>query len=55
MSEMAGDVDHEALMDHCALECMHAIEAKDTEKFVESLHVLVGDLLNKLQSPEGEA
>lgn len=44
--------DDEAMLDHCALECMHAIEAKDQEKFLDSLHVLIADLLNKMQTPE---
>ena len=50
MSEQ--DPDHEALLDHCALECMHAMESKDTEKFVDALHVLVGDILHKMSKPE---
>lgn len=40
--------DHEALMDHCALECMNALEMKDKEGFRDAFHVLVADILNKL-------
>lgn len=40
--------DNEALMDHCALECMRAIESKDKQAFRESFHVLIADILNKL-------
>lgn len=38
----------EMLMDHCAMECMHAIKNGDKESFMDSLHVLVADLLNKM-------
>ena len=49
------DSDHESVMDQCALECIHAIESKDTEGFMDALHVLVADILVKLQAdPEGE-
>jgi len=47
------DSDHEMLMDHCALECMHAIKADDTGSFRDSFQTLVADILNKI-SPEGE-
>lgn len=43
-----GDMDQDALMDHCALECMKAIEVKDKEAFRDSFHVLVADILNRL-------
>lgn len=42
------DSDHEMMMDHMALEAMHAIEAKDKEGFRDSFHALVADVLNKL-------
>jgi len=42
------DEDSEAVMDHCALECMRAIELKDKDQFRMSFHVLVGDILHKL-------
>jgi hypothetical protein len=42
------DSDHEALMDHVALECMNALEMKDKEGFRDAFHVLVADILNKL-------
>lgn len=50
--EVGGD--DEALMDHVALECMHAIDSKDKPAFLESLNVLIADVLNKMQSDEGE-
>ena len=40
--------DHEAVMDQCALECMHAIEMKDKEAFRQSFHILIADILSKL-------
>lgn len=42
------DDDNEAVMDHCALECMKAIETKDRPAFREAFHVLVADILNKI-------
>ncbi len=50
--EMEHGDDNETLMDHVALECMHAIEAKDKAGFLDSFHVLVADLLNKMESKE---
>lgn len=54
--------DNESMMDHCALECMRAIESKDKEAFREAFHVLVADILDKLsmdmemdEMKEGEA
>ena len=46
------DKDHDEVMNHVALECMHAIEDKDTYGFMESLHVLIADILNKMSVPE---
>lgn len=52
------DGDNESLMDHCALEMMHAIESKDKSALLDSFHVLVADVLNKMssddESTEGE-
>lgn len=48
------DQDNEAIMDHCALEMMHAIENKDKEMFKNAFHVLVHDIVGKL-SDEMEA
>jgi len=51
------DEDHEALMDHVALECMNAIEAKDKAAFKESFGVLMADILGKMSAEhesEGE-
>lgn len=44
----AEDQDHEQLMDHCALECMNAIESKNKEAFRDSLNVLMAHTLNKM-------
>jgi len=38
----------EALLDHCALECMRAMENKDKEAFRSAFQVLVYDILAKL-------
>lgn len=48
----ATDDDHEAIMDQVAMEAMHAVDSKDHEKYRDALHVLVGDLLSKMQTPE---
>lgn len=48
------DGDHDAIIDHVALECMHAIESKDKEKFMDAFHVLVGDLIEKMRPMTGE-
>jgi hypothetical protein len=45
------------MMDHVALELMHAIESKDKESFAHSFEVLVNDILtkfsNEMESTEG--
>lgn len=46
------DNDNDAVMDHVALECMHAIEMKDKAQFLESFHVLVADILNRMESKD---
>lgn len=48
------DQDNDMVLDQCALECMHAIEAKDKEKFMDAFHMLVADLLMKLQPEKDE-
>jgi hypothetical protein len=55
-SEMSAD-DHEALIDHCAIECMNAIENKDKAAFKQAFEVLVVDILDKLSMDmeEGES
>lgn len=40
--------DDDSVMDHVALECMTAIENKDKTAFMDSLHVLVADILHDL-------
>jgi hypothetical protein len=51
-SEMS---DHEAIMDHCALEAMHALESKDKAAFKDAMGVLITDILMKLQTDHQEA
>ena len=46
------DEDHENLMNHVAMEAVHAVHAKDHETFKSSLHVLMADLLNKMGREE---
>ena len=48
------DSDHEMMMDQVAHEAMEAIEKKDKDQFKECLHVLISDLLMKMQPQEGE-
>ena len=48
------DSDDDAIMDHVALECMHAIEAKDKDKFLDSLHVIVAHTIHGMSEPEDE-
>lgn len=45
--------DNKALMEQCALECMHALENKDKGAFLEAFHCLVADVLNRMQPEEG--
>lgn len=52
--DMSGG-DDSALLDHVALECMHAIEAKDKDAFLDAFNVLIADMLHKMQMDEGEA
>lgn len=47
-AEIEMNSDDESMMDHCALECMKAIETKDKEAFRASFEVLVSDIINKL-------
>lgn len=48
------DGDSESLMDHCALELMHAIESKDKSAMLDAFHVLVADVLNKMSSDDDQ-
>jgi hypothetical protein len=41
--------DDDMMLNHVALECMHAIESKDKDAFLDSFHVLVSDIVNKMQ------
>lgn len=40
--------DDDVMMDHVALEAMHAIDAKDKSAFKDAFHVLIVDVLNKM-------
>ncbi len=46
--------DDDMIMDHCALECMQAIESKDKDTFMESMSMLVQDIINKNFSDESQ-
>jgi hypothetical protein len=46
------DHDHEALMDHVALEFMHAVDAKDKEGMLEAFEVLAADVCSRMSMPE---
>lgn len=46
--------DNDAVMDHCALEMMHAIESKDVGSFMDAFEVLVADILNRMEGPDGD-
>lgn len=50
----ANMADEDMMLDHVALECMHALESKDKDAFMDALHVLVADLLMKMQSEPDE-
>ena len=55
--EAAMPSDDDTIMDHCALECMNAIEMKDAAGFRESFHTLLADTLRRLSDEmelEGE-
>lgn len=51
---MSHEGDEEQIMDHVAMECMHAIENKDKSAFKDAFHVLVSDIVNKMMPEEGE-
>lgn len=53
--EAEPDEDHEMMMDHCAMECMDALESKDKSKFRQSFEVLLADLLNKMSIDHEES
>lgn len=46
--------DHDMMMDQCAMELMHAIESKDKESFMQAFHVLVSDVVSKMNPGEDE-
>lgn len=48
------DHDHEELMDHVALEVMHALDAKDKQGFIDGMQVMLADMLNKLCMDDDE-
>lgn len=45
--------DDKALLEHCALECMHAIEMKDKSMFLEAFQVLVAHICQGME-PDGD-
>ena len=47
--------DDDIMLDHCAAECMSAIENKDKEAFMDAFHVLVSDIVNKMQTKDEES
>lgn len=46
--------DDDSVMDHVALEAMHAIETKDKTMFRNAMHVLLVDLLDKMSDDMNE-
>lgn len=48
------DSDHEMMMDHVAMELMHAMELKDKASFLDAFHVMVADCCEKMEPAEGE-
>lgn len=46
--------DHENLMDHVAMEGIHAFHNKDKAAFRDAFHVLVAHTLSKMGASEGE-
>lgn len=50
-----GEVDEDQmLLDHAALECMHAIENKDKTAFLDAFHVLVAHTISGMEANESE-
>lgn len=45
--------DEDELLNHVALEAMHAIDAKDHEAFMPAMHVLISHTVNKLRQEDG--
>lgn len=43
--------DQESILDHCAMECMEAIERKDKETFRQAFKVLIADIIDKVSEP----
>lgn len=46
--------DNQAMMEHCALEAMNAIESKDKGAFLEAFHCLIADVLSKIGPDDGD-
>ena len=49
------DGDHEAVLNQCAQEMMHAIETKDKDKLLDAFQVLVADMMSKMSQPGEES
>lgn len=47
--------DDETMMDQIASEAMDAIERKDKDVFLSSMHALLSDLVNKMNTPQEES
>jgi hypothetical protein len=54
MKEEEGPDDHSMIMDSVAKEAMDAIEKKDSKAFMDAFHVLVGDILLRIEHEEHE-
>ena len=44
--------DEKSLLEHVALECMHGIEMKDKQKFLEAFQVLVAHICQSMSEPD---
>jgi len=50
-----GEVDgeYDDLMEEMAMEAMHAIEMKDSEKFLDCMHYMISAICNQMSEGEG--
>lgn len=51
-SGMSNNEDNEMLMDHMALEAIHAVHAKDHEKFKNSFRAMLSHHMNSIEEAE---
>ena len=56
MNEQEPEGNEDELMDHIALEAIHAVHSRDHESFKNSMHVMIAHTLQKLsdEMEEGE-